>query len=111
MKMQSDSTPPDVEAMVRRLKALGHPARLAIVRMVVQGPVEGTPVGELQAQLAIPGSTLSHHLADLTRAGLLKAARQGTTIRYAAHFEQLRALTEYLWQDCCGGGCRSPHCL
>ena len=96
--------------MVLRLKALGHPARLAIVRAVVQGPPEGTAVGEIQAQLAIPGSTLSHHLADLTQAGLLRAARQGTTIRYAAHFEHLAALTQYLWQDCCGGGCQSSTC-
>ena len=110
MKTKPDTTPPDAETMVRRLKALGHPARLAIVRMVVQGPVEGTPVGELQAQLAIPGSTLSHHLADLTRAGLLKATRQGTTIRYAACFDQLRALTSYLWEDCCGSGSRDVCC-
>ena len=96
--------------MVLRLKALGHPARLAIVRAVVQGPPEGTAVGEIQAQLAIPGSTLSHHLADLTRAGLLKAAKQGTIIRYAAHFEHLSNLTEYLWQDCCGGGCQGSTC-
>ena len=91
---------------VQRLKALGHASRLSIVRVVVQGPVEGTPVGEIQAGLDIPGSTLSHHLSELTQAGLLKAARQGTTIGYAAHFEHLRSLTDYLWEDCCrGGGC------
>ena len=97
--------------MAQRLKALGHPGRLSIVRAVVQGPVEGTPAGDIQAQLGMPGSTLSHHLADLAEAGLLMATRQGTTIRYAACFDQLRALTDYLWQDCCGGGCRDPHCL
>jgi DNA-binding transcriptional ArsR family regulator len=102
---------PTLELHVQRLKALGHAARLSIVRVVVQGPVEGTPVGEIQARLDIPGSTLSHHLSELTQAGLLKAARQGTTIRYAARFEHLRALTDYLWEDCCGGGCRDPHCL
>jgi DNA-binding transcriptional ArsR family regulator len=59
----------------------------------------------------MPGSTLSHHLADLAEAGLLVAARQGTTIRYAACFDHLKALTDYLWQDCCGGGCRDPHCI
>ena len=97
--------------MAQRLKALGHPARLSILRLVVQGPPEGIPAGEVQARLALPGSTLSHHLADLAEAGLLVARRQGTTIRYAARFDQLRALTEYLWQDCCGGGCPDPHCL
>jgi DNA-binding transcriptional ArsR family regulator len=68
-------------------------------------------VGEIQARLDIPGSTLSHHLSELTQAGLLKATRQGTTIRYAARFDHLRALTDYLWEDCCGGGCRDPQCV
>jgi len=67
--------------------------------------------GQIQARVGLPASTLSHHLADLTEAGLLKAERQGTTIRYAVRFDELRALTDYLWQDCCGGGCRDPHCL
>ncbi|MDR3669511.1 MAG: metalloregulator ArsR/SmtB family transcription factor [Holophaga sp.] len=101
---------PTLELHVQRLKALGHAARLSIVRVVVQGPVAGTPVGEIQARLDIPGSTLSHHLAELTRAHLLVATRQGTTIRYAAHFEHLRALTDYLWEDCCRGGGCDPHC-
>jgi len=105
--------PPDptLQAITRQLKALAHPGRLSVVRAVVQGPVEGTPAGQIQASLGMPASTLSHHLADLTEAGLLRAARQGTTIRYAARFDQLKALTEYLWQDCCGGGCRDAHCL
>ncbi|MDR3685008.1 MAG: metalloregulator ArsR/SmtB family transcription factor [Geothrix sp.] len=102
---------PPLLLMAQRLKALGHPGRLSIVRAVVQGPVEGTPAGEIQAQLGLPGSTLSHHLAELAEAGLLVATRQGTTIRYAARFDQLKALTDYLWQDCCAGGCRDPHCL
>ena len=101
---------PHLPELARRLKAMGHPGRLALVRLVVQGPVEGTPAGELQARLGIPASTLSHHLADLVKAGLLRPARQGTTIRYAARFDHLRELTECLWQDCCGGGCRDPFC-
>jgi len=102
---------PLLQEMTQCLKALGHPARLSIVRLVVQGPVEGTPAGEIQTRLGMPGSTLSHHLSDLADAGLLMATRQGTTIRYAARFDRLKALTEYLWQDCCGGGCQDPQCL
>ncbi len=105
-----DTSDPTLELHVQRLKALAHGARLAIVRLVVQGPPAGTPAGEIQARLDIPGSTLSHHLSELTQAGLLKSTRQGTTIRYAARFDHLRALTDYLWQDCCGSGCRDPHC-
>ncbi|HLP30309.1 MAG TPA: metalloregulator ArsR/SmtB family transcription factor, partial [Geothrix sp.] len=92
----------DLQLMAQRLKALGHPSRLAILRLVVQGQVQGTPAGEIQARLGMPASTLSHHLSDLAEAGLLKATRERTTIRYAARFDQLKALTDYLWQDCCG---------
>lgn len=93
-----------VEQAAEQLKALGHPVRLAILRSVVQGPEAGTPAGELQAHLDIPASTLSHHLATLAEAGLVAVAREGTTLRYRAEFGVLRALTEYLWQDCCSGG-------
>jgi DNA-binding transcriptional ArsR family regulator len=93
-----------LEQAAARLKALGHPVRLSILRRVVQGPVAGTPAGELQSRLDIPASTLSHHLATLFEAGLVAVAREGTTLRYRADFGVLRALTEYLWEDCCSGG-------
>lgn len=91
-----------------RLKALGHPLRLAILRHVVQGPEAGTPAGEIQAHVGIPASTLSHHLACLAESGLLAVAREGTSLLYRADFATLRALTEYLWQDCCSGGRAVP---
>lgn len=96
-----------VEQAAEQLKALGHPVRLTILRSVVQGPVAGMPAGELQARLEIPASTLSHHLASLAEAGLVSVAREGTTLRYRAEFGALRALTEYLWEDCCSGGAES----
>ncbi|WP_306589800.1 helix-turn-helix transcriptional regulator [Geothrix sp. 21YS21S-4] len=106
--METAVLPP--EPIIRQLKALAHRGRLAVVRAVVQGPEEGTPAGQIQALVEMPASTVSHHLADLAEAGLLRASREGTTIRYAVRFDQLRALTDYLWQDCCGGGCRDANC-
>lgn len=96
-----------VERAAEQLGALGHPARLAILRYVVQGDPEGTPAGEIQAKLEIPASTLSHHLDRLASAGLLQSRREGTFIYYRADYEALRALTDYLWEDCCkrGKGC------
>jgi ArsR family transcriptional regulator len=93
-----------LERHAEQLGALGHPSRLSILRYVVQGGVEGTPAGEVQSRLAIPASTLSHHLERLTASGLLKARRDGTYIYYAANFEALHALTAYLWEDCCKRG-------
>src|SRR5262245_52982553 len=87
-----------------QLGALGHPARLSILRYVVQGGEEGAAAGEIQAKLEIPASTLSHHLDRLASSGLLKSRRQGTFIYYSADFTQLRALTDYLWEDCCKRG-------
>lgn len=84
--------------------ALGHPARLGILRRIVQGPETGTAVGEIQEALDIPASTLSHHLATLSAAGLVSVARQGTFLFYRAHFQNLHGLTDYLWQDCCAAG-------
>lgn len=93
-----------------QLAALGHPARLAIVRHVVQAGVEGAAAGELQAKLGIPASTLSHHIDRLAKAGLVAARREGTFIYYSADFGTLRALTDYLWEDCCKGGAKASCC-
>src|SRR4051812_47008307 len=93
-----------LERHAEQLGALGHAARLSILRYVVQGDPEGTPAGEIQAKLEIPASTLSHHLDRLASAGLLKSRRDGTFIFYRADYDQLRLLTDYLWEDCCKRG-------
>ena len=93
-----------LEAHAEQLGALGHPARLAILRHVVKAGPDGAAAGEIQAKLDIPASTLSHHIDRLARNGLLQARREGTFIYYSAAFTTLRALTDYLWEDCCKGG-------
>jgi DNA-binding transcriptional ArsR family regulator len=93
-----------LERHAAQLAALGSPVRLAILRLVVQGDPEGTVVGAIQAKLDIPWSTLSHHLERLTSAKLLIARPEGKFIHYRADFTALRALTAYLWEDCCKGG-------
>lgn len=90
-----------------QLAALGNPVRLAILRQVVQGDPEGTPVGCVQARLGIPWSTLSHHLDRLASTGLLRSRPDGRFILYRADYAALRRLTDYLWQDCCKGGSAS----
>ncbi len=90
-----------------QLAALGSPVRLAILRQVVQGDPEGTAVGSLQSKLDIPWSTLSHHLERLASSGLLKQRPEGKFIYYRADYAALRALTDYLWEDCCKGGAKT----
>ena len=81
--------------------------RLAILRQIVQGGQKGMPVGTIQSKLGIPWSTLSHHLDRLASAGLARAQPEGKFIYYRPDIEALRALTDYLWEDCCkaGEGC------
>ena len=93
-----------LEGHAEQLSALGHPVRLAILRHVVQAGRSGAAAGELQAKVDIPASTLSHHIDRLARTGLLESRREGTYIYYSAVFPALRALTDYLWEDCCKGG-------
>jgi ArsR family transcriptional regulator len=87
-----------------QLSALGHPVRLAILRFAVQGGEEGTSAGEIQAHVDMPASTLSHHLKRLVDAGLLTARPEGTFHYYTPQFTALKALTGYLWEDCCKRG-------
>lgn len=99
--------PSRLDTHAEQLSALGHPTRLAILRLAVQAGPEGMPAGELQREVDLPASSLSHHLERLSKAGLLKSRRDGTFIYYAPHVEALRTLTSYLWEDCCkrGKGC------
>lgn len=90
-----------------QMAALGSQVRLAILRFIVQGDAEGTAVGDVQAKLDIPWSTLSHHLERLASAGLLKSRQDGKFIYYRADFAALRSLTNYLWEDCCKGGAKN----
>lgn len=93
-----------LEQHAEHFSALGHPARLAILRYVVQRGPDGTPAGEIGSKLDIPASTMSHHLDKLTSAGLLRSRREGTFIYYAPELDALQTLTQYLWEDCCKRG-------
>ncbi len=100
-----------LERHAEQLSALGHPARLSIVRFIVQGDPHGTAAGEIQEHVDLPASTLSHHLKRLASCGLLEARHEGTFIYYRADYAALQALTAYLWEDCCKRGrAGSPKC-
>jgi ArsR family transcriptional regulator, arsenate/arsenite/antimonite-responsive transcriptional repressor len=101
--------PSKLERHAEQLSALGHPVRLAILRFVVQSGEGGVPAGAIQSHLDMPASTLSHHLKRLVEAGLLSARNEGTFHYYGAAYPALRALTDYLWEDCCKRG-RSGCC-
>ena len=90
-----------LDVAVKSLKELGHPTRLRIFRRLVRAGLEGLPVGTLQSEMAMPGSTLSHHLAGLVTAGLVVQHRAGRQLRCVAEYHQLLDLIGYLQDECC----------
>jgi DNA-binding transcriptional ArsR family regulator len=99
-----------LERHAEQLGALGHPIRLKILRFVVQAGSHGAAAGEIQDHVDMPASTLSHHLKRLVDAELLATRPEGTFHYYTAGYASLRALTDYLWEDCCKRGSKSESC-
>ena len=93
-----------LERTAAQLSALGHPVRLQILRFVVQAGTEGAAAGDIQGHVDLPASTLSHHLKRLVDAGLLSTRNEGTFHYYSADYTALRAMTDYVWEDCCKRG-------
>jgi len=81
--------------------ALGHEARVRIVRLVLAAHPDGLVAGEIQQELGIPASTLSHHLDALETAGLIAQRREGRFLRYSAAAGGLRDLLGFLYAECC----------
>ncbi|WP_439596510.1 metalloregulator ArsR/SmtB family transcription factor [Falsiroseomonas sp.] len=83
--------------------ALGQDTRLELMRALLAAGPSGLPAGALAEHLAVPGSTLSHHLRALEQAGLVAATRQGRSLIYAAQIGRLRSLIGFLTEACCDG--------
>jgi DNA-binding transcriptional ArsR family regulator len=94
----------DVKVLASRFAALGHEARLQIVRLLLANHPRGQVVGEMQRSLGIPGSTLSHHLDALHHERLITKEREGRFLRYRADSEALRGLLNFLYAECCQAG-------
>lgn len=87
--------------IAKRLEALGNPTRLSIYRALVRAGMNGLAVGGLQERLAVPASTLSHHLRTLVAVDLVTQERQGTTLICRANFAVMSGLVGFLVRECC----------
>jgi ArsR family transcriptional regulator len=94
--------------VVDALGALAQPSRLELFRLLVRRGPAGLPAGEVAERLGIPATTLSFHLSQLTRAGLLTARRAGRSIVYAADYGRMNVLMLYLTEHCCEEGACAP---
>jgi ArsR family transcriptional regulator, arsenate/arsenite/antimonite-responsive transcriptional repressor len=81
--------------------AMGTEARLRILRALLSAHPEGLIVGDIQEELEIPNSTLSHHLEKLKNEGLVNVQRESTFLRYTANTEALQELLRFLYAECC----------
>ena len=81
--------------------AMGTEPRLRIMQLLLSAHPEGLVVGEIQDELEIPNSTLSHHLDKLKNEDLVQVERKGTFLRYTANTEALREIMQFLYAECC----------
>lgn len=81
--------------------AMGTEPRLRIMQLLLSAHPEGLVVGDIQQELDIPNSTLSHHLEKLKSEELVKVQRESTFLRYTANTEGLQELLRFLYAECC----------
>jgi len=81
--------------------AMGTEARLRIMQLLLLAHPQGLVVGEIQEELDIPNSTLSHHLDKLRNEGLAQVRRESTFLRYTANTEALQEILRFLYSECC----------
>jgi len=80
-------------------KALAHLTRLQVFFFLVRAGKEMS-VGEIQEEVEIPGPTLSHHLDQLRRAGLVESRKEERYIYYSVKRDQVTALVRLLTACC-----------
>lgn len=103
MEMKSDSA-----QAVAALGALAQEHRLALFRLLVQAGPDGMAAGAIAGALGVPNSSLSFHLAQLSRAGLVRQERRHRSIVYFADYGAMNALLGFLTENCCGGASCAP---
>ncbi|MGA3104089.1 MAG: metalloregulator ArsR/SmtB family transcription factor [Terriglobales bacterium] len=81
--------------------AMGTEPRLRIMQLLLSAHPDGLVVGDIQSELDIPNSTLSHHLEKLKNEGLVKVRRESTFLRYTANTQALQELLQFLYAECC----------
>jgi ArsR family transcriptional regulator len=95
------TTADQVTKFADMFSAMATEARLRIVQLLLTAHPEGLVVSEIQEELDIPSSTLSHHLDKLKAEDLVRVRRESTFLRYTANTEALQELLRFLYAECC----------
>ena len=91
------------QAVIQALAALAHPLRLQVFRALVVSGEAGLTPGVMQEALGVPAATLSFHLKELARSGLVTQERASRHLVYRAAYDQMNAVLGYLTENCCQG--------
>jgi ArsR family transcriptional regulator, arsenate/arsenite/antimonite-responsive transcriptional repressor len=97
----SRKTAENVAKFADMLSAMGTEPRLRIMQLLLSAHPDGLVAGNIQSELDIPNSTLSHHLEKLKNEELVNVRRESTFLRYTANTEALQELLQFLYAECC----------
>jgi DNA-binding transcriptional ArsR family regulator len=101
----------ETSKIIAALAALAQETRLAVYRLLVEHAPEGLPAGRIADHLGIPAPSLSFHLKELARAGLIAPRPDGRFVWYRADLAAMNALVAYLTENCCRAtGACEPSC-
>ena len=92
---------PEITKFADMLAAMGTEPRLRIMQLLLSAHPDGLVVGEIQEELEIPNSTLSHHLDKLKAEDLVRVQRESTFLHYTANTDALQELLQFLYAECC----------
>ena len=101
MLSQTKKSTEQVAKFADMFSAMGTEPRLRIMQLLLSAHPDGLVVGEIQEELDIPNSTLSHHLDKLKAEDLVQVRREGTFLRYSANADALQELLQFLYAECC----------
>jgi len=99
--MKAKPTAEQITRYADMFSAMGTEARLRIMQLLLSAHPEGLVVSDIQSELSIPNSTLSHHLEKLKNEGLVHVRREGTFLWYTANTDALTELLIFLYAECC----------
>jgi ArsR family transcriptional regulator, arsenate/arsenite/antimonite-responsive transcriptional repressor len=90
-----------IPMIIAALSALAHEHRLAIYRLLVERGPAGLSAGAIGERVGLLPSSLTFHLQNLQRAGLITQQRLSRQLIYSADFVAMNGLVGYLTENCC----------